>query len=253
MLILTFDNTFQGFLSVVFTCYAEKLTPHDILPSDHFQEKLFAQIRHIDTNIVHAERVWKGLRKKLNRRAQEMPFRIFLSEIPEAYIRLYKYIRRVFDQPENIDNDWGDPNVMELRKLDREVTREAMRMLQFIRFEKTKDHIYFAPIEPRHNVIPLIINHFKSRFADQQWLIYDLKRDYGIFFDLNKVEEITLDNKQFDEVKGRLNANVVMENEATYQRLWKKYFESVNIKERCNKKLQRQHMPQRFWKFLPEK
>ena len=46
-----------------------------------------------------------------------------------------------------------------------------MRMLQFVRFQRTKDQMYFCGIEPKYDVIPLIINHYQKRFADQRWLI----------------------------------------------------------------------------------
>jgi len=44
----------------------------------------------------------------------------------------------------------------------------------------------------------------------------------------------------------------LQEGEEFYQKLWKSYFTHINIQERKNLKLQRQHMPRRFWKYLPE-
>jgi probable DNA metabolism protein len=43
------------------------------------------------------------------------------------------------------------------------------------------------------------------------------------------------------------------ENEVMFQDFWKSYIRSLTIRERLNPKLQRQHMPVRFWKFLTEK
>jgi len=43
------------------------------------------------------------------------------------------------------------------------------------------------------------------------------------------------------------------EKEALYQQLWQQYFKSVNIGARKNTRLHIQHMPKRYWKFLPEK
>ncbi|RYZ23730.1 MAG: DUF4130 domain-containing protein, partial [Chitinophagaceae bacterium] len=43
------------------------------------------------------------------------------------------------------------------------------------------------------------------------------------------------------------------EAESIYQELWKQYFKSVNIAARKNTKLHIQHMPKRYWKYLPEK
>ncbi|TXD94820.1 DUF4130 domain-containing protein [Gillisia hiemivivida] len=45
----------------------------------------------------------------------------------------------------------------------------------FVRFQLTKHKIYFATIEPDFNVLPIILQHFESRYADQKWIIYNIK------------------------------------------------------------------------------
>lgn len=125
-------------------------------------------------------------------------------------------------------------------------------MLQFVRFQHTKEGLYFCGIEPRYDVIPLVINHFKKRFTDQKWLLYDLKRNYGILHEKENVQEVVISNKEFSSITGQANETVLQEGEEFYQKLWQLYFKHINIQERKNLKLQRQHMPRRFWKYLPE-
>jgi probable DNA metabolism protein len=45
---------------------------------------------------------------------------------------------------------------------------------------------------------------------------------------------------------------MVHEEETAYQSMWKGYCKNISIRERMNLKLQKQHMPKRYWKFLPE-
>ncbi len=253
MNILTYDGTFEGFLTVIFECYERKLSPDDICSEQAFQEVLFMKKTHIASHTEKAKRVWNGLQKRVSKRKKELPFRIFLSELPGIEMKLYRFIRRVFDTKFNIETDFSDPDVLALKQIERKVVLEAMRMLQFVRFQKTKDNIYFSAIGPDHDVLPLVSGHFKARFADQQWLIYDVKRDYGLFYNLNKVEEVVLADKQFNETNGQLSTDILQEREEEYQTLWKDYFTHINIEARKNLRLQRQHMPRRFWKFLPEK
>ena len=130
--------------------------------------------------------------------------------------------------------------------------KEAMRMMQFVRFQHTKDGLWFCGIEPRYDVMSLVAGHFQKRFADQKWLLYDLKRNYGILYDKTKVEEVVISSKEFSSITGQVNENVLQEGEEFYQKLWKSYFKNISIQERKNLKLQRQHMPRRFWKYLPE-
>ena len=53
--------------------------------------------------------------------------------------------------------------------------------------------------------------------------------------------------------KGKLDEKLMAEDEKLYQELWKGYFKAMTIKERINLKLQRQHLPKRYWKYLTEK
>ncbi|MGQ7869909.1 TIGR03915 family putative DNA repair protein [Sunxiuqinia sp. sy24] len=253
MAYLIYDGSFEGFLSVVFQCYQQKITPTDICKEADFQEILFAEKQRISTNENQAERVWKGLQKKLHIRNRELPYRAFLSEQSGIEMMLYRFIRRLFDNEFCIETDYGDSDVLRLKKIERQVLQETARLLEFVRFQETKDGIYFAPVEPAFDVLPFVLHHFKNRFADQQWLIYDLKRDYGFYYDLKSTREVVLSEKTFSAWDGKVNTNLLQEDEVNYQQLWRNYFDSINIKERKTLKVQRQHMPRRYWKFLPEK
>ncbi len=252
MITIKYDGTFEGFLTVVFECYNQKLEPGVILGEGRGQGVLFSESMFVETNLEKGNRVWNGIQKRLPQELNQLPYKLFLSELDDIEMKLFQFLQKLFDSEMDIENDFGDPNTLYLRKLGRKVNFEAMRMLQFVRFQKTRDNIYFATIQPQYDVIPLIINHFKSRFADQYWLIYDLKRDYGIYYDLDKVEEITLNKKQFHPLNGKVHKNILQEKEEEYKTLWKDYFQHINIKERKSLKVQRQHMPRRYWKFLPE-
>ncbi|MES2689093.1 MAG: DUF4130 domain-containing protein, partial [Bacteroidota bacterium] len=45
----------------------------------------------------------------------------------------------------------------------------------------------------------------------------------------------------------------VDEHEEWYRQLWAGYFKHTNIPSRKNIKLHLQHVPKRYWKYLPEK
>lgn len=253
MPILVYDGTFAGFLTVVFECYARKLQPIDICKESTFEGSLFSDYIRIETDEQKANRVWNGIRQKLHPRNHELPVLTFLSDENGIEMRLYRFMRRAFDCKQRIDTDFADADVLALKKTERQVMRECMRLLQFVRFQQTTDNVYFSAIEPQYDVLPYSVNHFRERFADQLWLIYDLKRDYGFFYDKTSVQEVVLQTKTFSESDGRLDGAVAHEDELAYQSLWQSYFTQINIPERKNLKLQRQHMPHRYWKFLPEK
>ncbi|MBN2775227.1 MAG: TIGR03915 family putative DNA repair protein [Prolixibacteraceae bacterium] len=250
--IFTYNNTFEGFLTVVFECYKRGAYPVDIRSKNRLQRNIFGEYVYIESDPSKAERVWKGLRERMPGKNHDLPFYAFLSEDDGIEMKIFRFIKRIFSGQFDADTDFSDPDVSFLNQVAKKVKFEGMRMLQFVRFQRTKEDLYFCGIEPRYDVIPLAINHYKRRFVNQKWIIYDLKRDYGIFYDLNETQEIVLTQKRFNELNGAVQDNLLEEGEAFYQQLWKTYFKNVNIAERKNLRLQRQHLPQRFWKYLTE-
>ena len=139
-----------------------------------------------------------------------------------------------------------------IHQTSRKVDREKHRMEAFVRFQLTKDGLYYSIIQPDYNVLPLISKHFEDRYADQQWLIYDARRKYGIYYNLKEVAAVQISFDIALNDKQQL-ATIHDEKEELYQQLWQQYFSSVNIAARKNMKLHIQHMPKRYWRYLVEK
>ena len=177
----------------------------------------------------------------------------WLSELPEADMLLFRYIRKAIDAPRTIELNFGDPDVLEVSKVWKKVTNERLRVIQFLRFQKAADGTFFAAVKPVYNVLPLTLPHLKDRFADQCWLLYDLKREYGYYYDLKEATEVRFEEKEAHLLSGLLGEELMDADEKLFQQMWKTYFKSIAIKERLNPKLHRQHMPARFWKYMPEK
>ena len=99
----------------------------------------------------------------------------------------------------------------------------------------------------------MVADHFEDRFADQQWVIYDIKRKFALHYNLHKTEMVYFEDLQIDFKTGKLQQDVLAEDELYFQSGWRKYLHSISIKERKNLRLQRQFMPKRFWNYLTEK
>ncbi len=247
-----YDNTFAGLLTAVFDAYSRKVFPDKIVGA--VAPSLFDNdIYEVITDEVRAKRVWAGLRKKLSKEACNMLSIVYLSELPDIEMLLFRYMQKAFAAPRSIETNFADADVLQAANIYRKVTREAERMRMFVRFQKTADNIFFAPIEPIYNVLPLVSDFFEDRFGDQQWIVYDVRRKFGLYYDLHKTVEVTFEAIDFDFETGKLRDEQAAGDEMLFQRLWKNYFKAISIKERTNLRLHRQHLPQRFWKFLPEK
>jgi probable DNA metabolism protein len=252
MIIFHYDKTFEGLLTAVFDAYNRKNFPDKLLEEDELKPLFVDESYTVLTQTDKASRVWKALEKKLQRTTRNMITHVWLSELPASDELIFRYIRKTFDSKQSIELNFTDDDVLQMRNVAQKVDREKHRMIEYVRFQKAADDIFFAPVSPDHNCLPLILEHFKDRFSDQKWIIYDIKRNYGFYYDLKTVTEMTLDSTNlFPE--GKLDEELMAKDEKLFQELWKGYFKSMTIKERINLKLQRQHLPKRYWKYLTEK
>ncbi len=249
---LLYDGTFKGLLTCIFVVFDEKLEVNGILAPGIHKTDIFAENIEVITDETKAKRVWQGFQKFANHRSQNAVYYAYLSELPKIELDILRYFQHTFKSKANIHGDCTNKYVLKIAQTAKKVGREKHRMEAFVRFQLTKDNIYFANIEPDFNVLPLIEKHFTSRYSDQQWIIYDLKRKFGLYYDLQKAQIIQFNfskNLSLSEEKARIFDT----SEIEFQKLWKKYFDATTIESRINTRLHLQHVPKRYWRYLSEK
>ena len=250
MTTLVYDGSFKGWLTAVFEVYEYKFHEAGIQPVQSYQDELMHQKHIVVTDENKSARVWKTLSEKITRQGLRRLYHTFLSGEKQIENVMLDFVRYAIKMRVSIENDFGHPAVLKVQQMARKVHREKHRMEAFVRFQLTGDQLYYAIIHPDFNVLPIIQTHFKDRYADQRWLIYDAHRKYGIYYDLRQVTEVNINFT--DDLSAKADA-VYDDKETMYQQLWQHYFASVNIKARKNTRLHIQHMPKRYWKYLTEK
>ena len=273
--IYVYDGTFDGFLTVVFDIYASKCIPLQILRVHRWQPGLFdnvevssstsvrvkttdraenAPTQHVTTDNTKSERVWKGFVTRAKKQASRMFYLAFMSEIPDVEMTLYAYLEKLFaDNTCTYHKNLLDEHSYKIYQTARKVSFEIHRFQGFVRFQETTDGLLFAAIEPDHDIVALLAPFFARRYGNQQWVIYDSKRDKGVYYKKPEMHEITLSDKQFDSMTGEIAQTAKSENEDLYRSLWKAYYKAINIPERKNTRLMLRLLPRRYWKYLPEK
>jgi len=248
--IYLYNDGFLGFLTSIYEIYSKRENPLQIVSTDSYSSKdLFSTTYKVHTDTERAKRVRNGLIDIIGKKGLNNIYKVYLSEEEDIELLLYRYIQKVFKLKQSIDEHLTDDIVLYFSQVLKKIHREEHRMHAFVRFKLSSDNVYISTIEPDFNVLPLLPSFFENRFTDQKWMIYDIKRGFGIYYDLEKTIPIELEqmnNKQQREA-------LLHEDELDYQKLWKDYFDSTNIKERKNTKLHLQHVPKRYWKYLPEK
>lgn len=247
MLCIQYDSSFDGFLSVVFEIYRQHLSVSDIQPDRRSGESqdLFAQPFWVETNLDSARRLKRAIVNAASDEVLSLLDLVFRSEEPGVEMKMLAFLRKLFS---GVDPNYGknptSPEMLPLYMIARSVRREAGDMLGMVRFTKLKDGTYFAEIEPKYDIVPLLSGHFKNRFANERWAIYDSSRKYGIYYDGVKVVEVTVPD--VNEVTAGLPPDA-------YTLMWKDFYKAIAIKERENPKLLRRCLPVRYWKHLPER
>lgn len=255
MLIFRYDNTFEGVLSGVFDAFSLKKWPQQIVAEQDVLPMLTSDIHQVETTEEKYRRVRQAMQSRLSKIVLNQLTYVWFSELPERATLIFNYLIKVFKTTQNISSNYADHDILAIKKLAKKVSHERHYLMMFVRFnaiDNQGDKVYFATVDPRYNSLPLTIDFFADRFADQKWAIFDTKRQYGYFYDLKQTEIIHLNQDDNLVINGSINVQLLSEDEQQFQKMWRRYCQAITIKERINPKLQRQFMPTRFWKHLPE-
>lgn len=247
-----YDGSFEGLLTVVFEVFERKAFPASIQQEQFLQPSMFGETVTVTTDEAKAKRVWEGLRQRLSKDGLQVLYYTYLSGQRGFEMLIFDFTRLSFLSKENIEDNFAEVSVLQVQQIKKQVHREKHRMEAFVRFQKTADDLFYAAISPDFNVLPIITSHFEKRYADQCWVIYDLKRHYGVYYDLKSIAVIDLETAPALK-KGILARGAFHQEEEKYQQLWQIYFKHVSIPERKNPKLHLRHVPKRYWKYLSEK
>jgi probable DNA metabolism protein len=170
---------------------------------------------------------------------------------------------------DRICRDRNDPAVEKILTVSARVRREIHRLMGFLRFAPAEQDgkagprrssgLHLARCAPDYFILPALAEHFRLRFGAAPWLIIDEKRRlvlacngaapelerYGSPWTALNADPVELSAGQAGP-DGDGNVSGVWED------LWRNYHRSINNEARENPRLQRQFMPVRYRKYLPE-
>lgn len=248
-----FDGTYYGWLCCVFEAFERKEYQITPITSAWYVGEIFDLERQIHSDANKAKRIIIGLEKIIGKERTKDFYRAFLYENKHVWKAAFDICVEIFRGNVHILDNFGNDAVIKFTEALRKVSRERHRMKAFVRFQTGIDGLYVAVIEPDFNVLPLIINFFRNRYTDQEWIIFDVKRKYGVHWNKKEITEVELNTVQKNELMAVDSLVSLDEKEEYYKNLWLQYFKSTNIEARRNMKLHLRHVPKRYWKYLPEK
>lgn len=245
MSVFLYDGSFEGFLTVLERLFAAKEEPGDVSSRSPLNPDLFHPPITVAADGEAAEAFLAQVEQTISREAQRTLYHAFLSETEGREMALYRWLELGFRSGRRVEGLLSHDRVLPVNRLVRTVRAEAHRLKGFVRFRELAGGFWYAPISPDHAVLTLIAPHFARRFSDQDWVIHDLKRGIAAVHDAGRREWATVPLELNSEPEAT-------ERELLCSELWKRYFAGVTVEERMNRKLQNQHVPQRYRRHLTE-
>lgn len=237
-----YDGSFEGLLTCIHAhYYIAKAT--GIFTRGEYQPSFLSNSMDIETDETKANVVYEAIERKISSYDLRRIYKAYLTNDPEKEMKILRYIVLGFREGSAVSMLHGNSIVFDVQALEKKISVETERMLQFVRFSVMRNDLLYARIEPDHDVIALAADHFCDRYRSDPFIIHDIRRNKAVIafggswyishFEDKDVPDISSDEKE-------------------YRRLWKNYFDNIAIKQRKNSRCQRNFMPVRYWKNLTE-
>jgi probable DNA metabolism protein len=260
-----YDGTYEGFLTCVYEHYYTEKADGICVDSD-YQLDLTVMALSVQTDEAKAARVREAIELKISRWDAQRIYRAHCTCEPGKEMGLLRYIEMGFKLGGKLRLLHGNDTVLAVQKAELRLSNEVHRLLGLVRFSEKRiagvasrtrpgqglsfpvaaaapEYILYAAVEPDNDCLEFLAPHFTDRLKEEPFIIHDLRRGKALAAYRKKWAVMPFDAE--DLLRDS-------EGETIYADLWQKYWNTMAIKERKNRRCQRNLMPARYWKHLPE-
>jgi probable DNA metabolism protein len=239
-----YDGTFFGFLSAVFDGWHDGI--HDVEAIEcSGEDSLFGESRLVTTDETKAQRILQALREQCGGKTCHFLYYAFLAELPDREAALLAYLRLAFRYKKEFFCHLSDEPIWTVRQWARKTGNERHKLLGLLRFQELPGGMLYGRIQPSCCVVPLMAPHFARRLSGEEWVIHDVGRHMGVYYDRHSLSVV--------DIPVTVPQITVSEDEEALQGLWKTYYDTIAIEARRNENLRRQFMPKKYWPYLIER
>ena len=236
-----YDGSFPGLMTAVFHSFRDRLLPEAVI-GPHSSELYLYPVQEIVTDDDCARRVEHGIRAKLGADTLQFVRHSYLTCMPQKELLILRFLHFAFRHGPGTLDMLQHQDVHPLHSAVLHLKRESHLLKGFIRFT-ARQGILAAEIGPKNCVLPLLVEHFCTRFAHERFIIYDSTNSMALLHNPPSVEivpawELELPSKD----KG----------EERIETLWRLFYDTIAVEGRENPKLRMSLMPKRYWRFMTE-
>lgn len=236
-----YDGSFEGLLCCVFESYERREIPVAILSPDDGQTMLIPE-REIVADAGKAARVAASIPKKMGAEVSGFVRRAFLTCLPGKEREILLFLRLGYRNGPAVMEMLTNETVHTLCRAVEFLDREAHLLKGFLRFSEFNGALA-AEIEPKNFVLPLLAPHFRARFPEERFLIYDRTHGAALVFQSHRAAILPVESLELPDPD---------EREKETRALWRLYYQTVEVEGRHNPVCRRSHMPKRYWNCMTE-
>lgn len=271
MTIFSCEDSVDGIFTAVYDAWDSGLGLRNVTvqTGENQNYQLFVDYRQVETDHDKAAKVADTIRDKMGMEDYEILYQAALSHSLDKGEVIFgtMVLGLAVLKQKNITRNLREPCVMRVFELARAVQTEAHHYRMFVRLKELDDPrphyedcisarqmeadweqgIMFCEIEPKHQVLSLLGDHFSDRFPGMNFMIYDRTHRECLVHRARMRWVILQDVTLEEEMVHRYS-----EKEREYARLWKGFVNSIAIEERKNPRCQMNFMPKKYWKYMTE-
>ena len=245
------EDSLEGILSAVYRAYADRHghKANEIrIRKTGYNQELFCEYISVETDLDRAIKVARTIQREISYQAYEYIQRAAVSCFYEKANAIYRFVIYGLHAGERILDCLTLPFMQTLYDIEKNVNNEICHWKEFLRFQELANGSLFARINPKSALLPWLADHFSDRYSGEDWIIADTvhrtvlihRKEQGCLY-------ATMEEVDFDELSLQYSAE-----EKDMQQLWKLFVDTIAIKERKNRDLQRQLLPLWFRKYMEE-
>jgi len=238
-MIYNYDGTFDGLMTVIFEKYKEIGKCEISKESDQVN---FLASKLVETNLIEAQRVIRSIRDNIGNEFLTDAYKVFKSKDDTKEETIAITVKSCLLYGTTYLGS-SKKAAIRFRQILRNFNHELHTYKGLARFREIQDNYLLGEIEPENDIIEHLTPHFLRRMPNEKFIIYDKNR-----------KKASLCEKGSWEIVEILEMNGVdSKEEEIFKDAWQGFYKAIGIEERKNHKLMASNMPQKYWKYLPEK
>ncbi len=248
---LVCEDSLEGIFTGIYDAYLKKL-PHEqvhLILGEEENYRLFAVYEECMPDKEKAAKVGRTLMREFGREGYMSLCRAMASKEADKAEAVYRTVAAGLSMKnkKEVMGNLKNPYIHRVFELARFTANEAHFHVEFLRFKELESGILFAQMGPKNNVITFIVPHFADRLPLENFVIHDEIRDIYAVHPAGRDWYLV-----YGDDKIRQMEYIFSEGEKKYSELFSCFFHTIAVKERKNKKLQRNMLPLRYREYMTE-